>query len=164
MQEIIVLCGQYLYLLVLATAMLVLWRCESHERRRLLLVGVIAGVLAFVFTKLGGLLINDPRPFVIAHTLPLIPHGADNGFPSDHTVLCMTVAGVLALRKQWIGGMLALCALLVGAARVLAGLHHPLDILGGIAIALLAVAGGYYIASCVERFFGWGQAPPCNRS
>lgn len=164
MQAIIVFCGQYLYLLVLAVALLVMVRSEPHERRHLLLVGMIAGVLAVVLTKVGGLLVNDPRPFVVAHTLPLIPHGTDNGFPSDHTVLCMTVASVFVLRKKWLGGVLMLCALLVGMSRVLAGLHHPLDILGGVGIALVAVAFGHFSAPHVQRFLMKRGYPRADRN
>jgi undecaprenyl-diphosphatase len=100
-------------------------------------------------TKVGGLLL---RPFVVAHTLPLIPHGVDNGFPSDHTVLCMTMAGVVALQHKWFGSVLIVLALLVGASRVLAGLHHPMDILGGIGIAFVSVAFGHFSAPHVQRF------------
>ena len=28
-----------------------------------------------------------PRPFVVQHVAPLFPRDADNGFPSDHTLL-----------------------------------------------------------------------------
>lgn len=148
---VIAWCGQYLYLLVGALTLGVWWRSEPLARRHLLMVGVLTGVVAFVLTKVSGLLINDPRPFVIAHTLPLIPHGPDNGFPSDHTVLCMTLAGIVALQRKWFGSVLIVLALLVGASRVLAGLHHPIDVLGGVSIALVAVACGHVSAPHAHR-------------
>jgi undecaprenyl-diphosphatase len=69
----------------------------------------------------------DPRPFVTQHVAPLFPHAPDNGFPSDHTLASM---------------FLAVCALFYstrwGGARIAAHVHSPIDILGAIALAIMA--------------------------
>ena len=94
--------------------------------------------MAFALTKLAGALYLDPRPFVAHHFLPLIPHEVDNGFPSDHTVLSMLIALTVCHFSIEMGWVLTGLALLVGVARVLCGIHNPIDIVGAVLIAVLA--------------------------
>ena len=100
--------------------------------------------LSFVLAKLLGALFNDPRPFVSDHVQPLIAHVADNGFPSDHTLLTMAIASIVFVYHRKLGILLAISAFIVGYARVLAGLHHMIDIIGAIVIAIAAVAGVFF--------------------
>ena len=81
----------------------------------------------------------DPRPFVTGHIAPLFPHPAANGFPSDHTLLAMVLAMcVLFYSRKWGVALVALAAA-IGAARVAAHVHHWVDILGAMALAVIAV-------------------------
>jgi undecaprenyl-diphosphatase len=84
-------------------------------------------------------------------SLPLIPHEADNGFPSVHTLYAMTTAAVIIIFKRKTGILLALLAVMVGVARVLAGVHHTADIIGGLAIAVFAVFLGWLILKLFSR-------------
>lgn len=112
----------------------------------MLLAFVIAGVLAVILDKLGGMLYYDPRPFVSRHITPLITHAADNGFPSEHTVFTMTLSAVLIFYRRRLGILSFVLALSVGISRVAADVHSPIDIAGGIVIGLVAGYGGYYLA------------------
>lgn len=96
-------------------------------------------LVALALAKLIGAIFNDPRPFVSDHITPLIAHASDNGFPSDHTLLTMTIASVVFVYHRKLGILLALVAFLVGYARVLAGTHHMIDIVDAIVIALAAI-------------------------
>ncbi len=80
---------------------------------------------------------------MVEHVQPLITHAADNGFPSDHTLLTMTIASILFLYNKRLGIVLAILAVIVGYSRVLAKVHHPVDIFGSIVIAIIAT----YISS-----------------
>lgn len=95
--------------------------------------------LSFALAKLLGAFFNDPRPFVSDHITPLIAHVADNGFPSDHTLLTMTIAAVVFFYNRKLGVVLGIISFIVGYARVLAGIHHSIDILGAMIIAVIAV-------------------------
>lgn len=100
---------------------------------------LMAGFIAVVLTKTAGGLYFEPRPFVTQHFQPLIAHAPDNGFPSDHTVVS-TLAALLCLGfNRTLGCGLLLLALLVGATRVLCGLHTPLDVVAAMAIAAVSV-------------------------
>lgn len=76
---------------------------------------------------------------------PLFPHSIDNGFPSEHVLLAIIVAGVVFAYNRKLGVILAILGLVVGSARVLANVHHPIDIIGGVTIALISI----FCAHCV---------------
>lgn len=109
---------------------------------------VIGGVLAILVAIIGSRLYYDPRPFVVGHFTPYFPHTNDNGFPSDHTLLASFLGFmVLRYKKGW-GSLLLILALIIGLARVIAGVHHLADIAGafactGISILAIALASRY---------------------
>ena len=143
MNSIISFCAQYLYL-VLGLGAAAYWIMLSNERKlKVIIYGVMTGVIAYILARVGSMLYNNPRPFVVDHVAPLFQHAADNGFPSDHTLITAAIAmAIFAVSKKW-GLVLLLGSVIVGYSRVLAHVHHVLDILGS-----LAFVGIGYIAAC----------------
>lgn len=115
------------------------WSLPVTKRTGFILSLATAGVCSFILTNLARALYFDPRPFVVHNFTPLIPHAADNGFPSDHTVLGLTIAFALWRFSNKLGLIASFLALLIGISRIYVGLHSPLDITASIAIALVAV-------------------------
>ena len=137
---------------VVPIVLVIAWFWPGHDvpgRRRLLVaVGVSAvlnGIVLLVLAKV----INHPRPFVELHLTPLFAHGNDSSFPSDHTILGMALAAPLVWRRHPLGYVLAVWTLLVGFARVAAGIHWPTDIIGTALIALALGALALPLASVV---------------
>ncbi|HSW78420.1 MAG TPA: phosphatase PAP2 family protein [Candidatus Babeliales bacterium] len=146
MDSIITFCAKYLFIAVI---IIWLWAWIQSSRKNkieLSLSTVIAFIIAAVLDKLLSKLYYDPRPFVSHHLTPLIHHTADNGFPSEHTLFSVTLAAVLIFYRPKLAYLALVMALIVGLARVAASLHSPIDIVGGAAIALLAVYAGRYLA------------------
>jgi undecaprenyl-diphosphatase len=79
----------------------------------------------------------NPRPFVVGGFGPLISHAPDNGFPSDHVLLVSAIASIVTFYSKKYAIALWIIALLVGISRMYVGVHHSLDVLGSIFIALL---------------------------
>lgn len=130
--------AQYLYLLVLCIGIIFFFIQPWKIKKSMIISSIIIGPLAFVLSRIAGLLYYDPRPFVIGHFVPLIAHAADNGFPSDHVLLTGAVAMVIWFyNKKW-SAVLWVLALLIGWARVYSGIHHVTDIVGSIVIVLLS--------------------------
>lgn len=102
-------------------------------------------LLAFVLSRIAGPLYYNPRPFAVGHFTPLIPHIPDNGFPSDHTLLFATIAAIAWYYEKRVSLLLWILALGVGAYRVYAGVHHPIDIAGSMAIAFASAWVAYAI-------------------
>ncbi len=146
MNTLIILSAKYLYIVIILAAIgLTFYKTKIERRVEMIVTAVIAAIIVLALIWLSSHLFYSTRPFVIGHFQPLVSHSADNGFPSDHTAISMGAAFVIYLFNKKAGIILAILALWVGASRVLAGIHHPIDILGSIIIALIAVAAAKLI-------------------
>jgi len=93
--------------------------------------------LTYAVAKIGSLLYFDARPFVVGNFIPLFSHIPDNGFPSDHTLLAGALAVITFFYNKKTGLIFFLLSFLVGASRVMAGVHHWMDVFGSLVIALV---------------------------
>lgn len=108
-------------------------------------------VLGYVLAQVGAAVYNDPRPFSQDHVKPLIPHAADNGFPSDHGLLAAAiVAAFLLLDLRYIAVFVVL-GVLVDWARVGAGIHHVIDVVGSAAFVAIGLMIGYVVTPLILR-------------
>jgi membrane-associated phospholipid phosphatase len=73
---------------------------------------------------------------------PWFSHPADNGFPSDHTAVAVLTSLVVLFHRRTAGLVLLALGVLIGAARVLAHVHHVQDIVAGGVIGLVAALLG----------------------
>lgn len=155
--DLTIFAAKYLVFIEAAVALgavaFALYRQPRPEVLRWLIAAGIAGVMAEVFTQIGGALYSDPRPFAAGHFHPLIPHAADNGFPSDHALLAAFLVACVVLIRLWVVvPVVAVLGVLVDWARVGAGIHHPVDVIG----SAVFVAVGAVIAIVVTPFvFDW---------
>ncbi len=138
MDELILFCAKYLFAAIPLILLFVFWQISWEQRKLLILRGILVLILALVLAKGGGALYFEPRPFVVQHTVPLIPHDADNGFPSDHTLLCFACAFLIIPFAPRAIGPALLIAATVGMARIASLLHTPFDIVASILMAALA--------------------------
>lgn len=100
-----------------------------------------AAAIGLLANFLIGYLWYRPRPFVAGIGQAWIAHAPTSSFPSDHLTAQWAIAGVLLLNRRtrlW-GLGLALLGLPMAWARIYLGLHYPSDMLGGLAIATVAV-------------------------
>lgn len=151
MDALIVFAAKYLYLFCIALFFFALWKLEAKKRLDFILLSIFSFPLSLLVGKILNHVIQDPRPFVAEHSKPLIEHAPDNGFPSDHTLLAMTIAAVVFPYNKKLGVLLFVLAALTGISRVLAKVHHPLDILGSTLIAIAVTA----IVFLLLRFARW---------
>jgi undecaprenyl-diphosphatase len=105
-------------------------------KKKIVITSILSLPLSLVIAKIASHFIYNPRPFVVLNSLPLISHAADNGFPSDHTLICAAVASIVFLYNKKLGIFLFVLTAFVGLSRILALVHHPIDILGSILIAI----------------------------
>jgi len=96
---------------------------------------------AFIVSRILSNLYYSTRPFVAQNFTPLISHAPDNGFPSDHALLSFTLASVMfAFSRKW-GAIIFAIGTGIGLARIIAGIHSPVDIIG----SLIVGAGSVFI-------------------
>ncbi len=140
-----ILSAKYLFVLpILILGIFFLLQPRSAQKN-ILIFALPSLALTYLISLLAGHLYYDPRPFVVGNFTPLLPHAPDNGFPSDHALLvsAVTMIGIYVNRK--LGVLLWVLAVIVAAARVYVGLHHPIDVLGSMAISVLATTSVYLL-------------------
>jgi len=132
---LIVFAAKYLFLVIPAIAFIYWLTAPSRTRKYLFFLGMAVGLISVIIGQAIAYFYFDPRPFVTGHFQPLIPHVADNGFPSDHTLLSAVIAATLTTVSVPMGIVLWVITAMVAIARVSAGLHHAIDVIGSICIA-----------------------------
>jgi len=149
---VIVFFATYLaYLLVaLFLALVFFSRYAKREKWELLLVAGAASIIArFGATELIRFFYHHPRPFAELPGVHALFTDSSWSFPSGHATFFFALATAVYLynRKWGIGFFVA--ATFVAAARVMAGVHYPTDILGG---ALVGIVVAYAVFSLVRAF------------
>ncbi len=139
MNALIIFVAQYLIILVPIVLLQLLWTLPQKERVRFVALSVFSLALAYIFAKIGSHLYDNPRPFMVGAFDPLVPHGIENGFPSMHTLFAATTAALIFTKQKVTGAALYFVAVLIGTARVIAGVHHGIDVVAGLTLAIAAV-------------------------
>lgn len=142
---LIVFGAKYLIALSVALSLGYVVFAQRAVRRRMVLVAAFALPLAYAVAKTASFFYYNARPFVVENSTPLVAHVADNGFPSDHTLLATALASVVLVYSRTWGALLWLLALCIGVSRVLADVHHVVDIAASAAIAAAVVSGVYVL-------------------
>lgn len=145
MNNIIIFCASYLYLFIILGIGIAWLRTTKNLKLQFIVATVIAGVIAFILSRIASKVYYDPRPFVTEHVKPLIAHAADNGFPSDHALLTMTLTAITYFYNKKLALSMLLLTVIVGISRILAKIHSPLDIGAGWLFGIVGAVAGYYL-------------------
>ena len=117
------------------------FKVESRRRYEIYSRVLMAGLTSYVVAKILGLMYQPEqlRPFELLGVNPGAAYLNNPGFPSDHALFAMflVLAVWYALRRRSITIIMLTMALLVGVGRILALVHTPLDVVGGMAVACL---------------------------
>ena len=101
------------------------------------------GVTTYGLAKLIGWLYQPEtlRPFEKLGVDPGAMYLNNPGFPSDHVLFLtfLTLAVWFSTRNKLLGAIMLLITLLTAIGRVLALVHTPLDVIGGMLIALVGI-------------------------
>lgn len=127
------------YVIFLLLALATIWfllGVPRAKRKEVIIFAVPSVLLTFLLSLIAAKLYSNPRPFVVGHFTPLVAHGFDNGFPSDHTLVSAVVSAIVWRYNRVVGSVLFGLTLLVGLSRVYVGVHHLIDIIGAIVIAV----------------------------
>lgn len=109
-----------------------------------IVITVLSALIAALVLKA---IVHEARPFIANPAIkPLFTYGGHDSFPSGHAALLYAFAMAVALYHERTGWIFFLFALLVSWCRVIAGIHYPADIMGGVVL-------GLGIAYCVHRVF-----------
>lgn len=105
-----------------------------------------SGGLAVFFDLILKNLIQIPRPFLALNNIQTLFPEAGYAFPSGHATFFAALAISIFFLNKKAGYFFMFFALLIGLARIIAGVHFPVDILGGFALgAFVAYVVAYFI-------------------
>ena len=99
-------------------------------------------VLAWGSATIIKILFHTLRPFVVFPQIHSLFFESGFAFPSGHSAVVSAIAVTLFFANKKIGYLFMFFALLVGLARIVAGVHFPIDILGGF---ILGSAIAYFL-------------------
>jgi membrane-associated phospholipid phosphatase len=120
--------------------------------RLLIYQWVFTVVVTILFTDVLKLLFHAPRPYQVAPELVnlLVAQRSNFGFPSGHVAIAMAMVGLAVFwsKRQWLWLVAIGFTLLVGWARMYAGVHYPQDVVGGVVVGLLSLLFSL-------RYFDW---------
>lgn len=91
--------------------------------------GILVEIIRFFY--------HHPRPF-IAHSVNQLISASGYSFPSGHAAFFFAFASAVYFHNKKLGFWFLGASIFISVARVIVGVHYPLDILGGAIIGLLA--------------------------
>jgi membrane-associated phospholipid phosphatase len=137
---LIKLIADYLVIPIVLLAAWAFFALPARVRYRRIAWAVVMGLATLLVGKIASLFYQGQRPFEALHEAPKAAYLANHGFPSDHVlfVFAITFAVWAATKNPKLSGLLLAMSCLVAIGRILALVHTPLDVAGGIICALLA--------------------------
>lgn len=115
-----------------------LWAGWHAHAARPYLAAVVAGAaLASLLSHLIAAWLAMPRPFVAGLVPAYIVHGPSAALPSTHATVMFFIGFAFILRAALrpVGAVVLVLAALTGWARIYVGVHSPIDIVAGMALA-----------------------------
>jgi undecaprenyl-diphosphatase len=150
MHTLLLFCAKYLVFIIGLIAFIYWLTLPKYLKLQMVIFAVVSAIIAGALAKAGAMLYNDPRPFITSHVTPLFPHGADNGFPSDHTLFAGFVAATVDMASRKLGAILLVLALIVGISRVIGHIHHPIDIIGSLVFVLVGAIVANFVTPLIS--------------
>ena len=141
--------ASYLPYLLVAAFLLLLYLSSYSKRNKLYIFCVTTAsalIARFGVTELIRFFYHRPRPFMVYPQIHALFVDNEWSFPSGHATFFFAMAAAIYLyNKKWgIGFFIATLAVTI--SRVVAGVHYPSDILGGMIIGILVAYATFYIA------------------
>jgi undecaprenyl-diphosphatase len=137
--------ADYLIIPIVLTGGFVLLFTPKKQRYQVWSRAILVGLVALLFAKTISLLYQGQRPFEALGVQPGAAFLPNPGFPSDHALLVFAVTFIVwaSTKNKPLSAVLLALSILVAVGRILALVHTPADIAGGILCAFLAAVCMY---------------------
>lgn len=144
--------ASYFQLFLIAGFLLVLYFSIYSKREKLYLFWTTAlsiVVARGVITEIIRFFYHRPRPFLAHQLHQLISKNVSTwSFPSGHSAFFFAAATAIYLQNKKWGVWFFISAILMNISRIIAGVHYPSDILGGM---VMGIAVGYSVFYVAEK-------------
>jgi undecaprenyl-diphosphatase len=154
------LVNEYLVLTGLSLLLFGLWFTGQQpavraRHQRALIVALLAVLVANAVVKGLNLVYFRPRPFAGHPVTLLFYRPTDSSWPSNPATAAFALASAQWLHNRRTGAVGLVLAGLMAVARVIAGVHYPLDVISG---SLIGYTTAWWLARKappVDRLTGW---------
>jgi membrane-associated phospholipid phosphatase len=117
------------------------WKALKQKWKEIVLA-FFSGISAWVLAQILKVIFHTSRPILsLGNVVPLLNKDS-HAFPSGHATFFMALAFAIYLSHKKAGYLFIFFALLIGIARIMAGVHFPADILGGY---ILGIFVAYFV-------------------
>ena len=143
--------SEYLIYILLSLTIYFVWKRNWKQ----LLVIIISLGLTVLIRKVTGILIFEPRPFVVNPNLLLYPtfKAGESSFFSGHAANSFAFAGSVFWYRKKLGIVLLIIAGIIASGRVLAGLHYIWDVgIGAMVGVLISYAIKNFSFIIIKKF------------
>lgn len=153
LDKLMIFGADYLLYITILLVFILGIRGGVKDKKALLLI-LLTWPIAVLMIKIIHLFSIEPRPFIQYNFSPLINQYSDASFPSRHaTIMAIPAFAYIYYKSKW-ALLFILLMLWVGTARVFVGVHYPIDIVGGILIAIASLLVAVQIKNFLKiRFF-----------
>jgi membrane-associated phospholipid phosphatase len=105
----------------------------------------LSGIAAYVLAYIVKFIVHAPRPFDAFKDVHSLITETGYAFPSGHATFFAALAVSIFFMHKRAGYVFMVFALVIGIARIMAGVHFPIDILGGFVLgAIVSYAVAYF--------------------
>jgi undecaprenyl-diphosphatase len=112
-------------------------RLRFDKKWREIFTALISAGLGWFMAEVIKNAVQSPRPFEAIDGINNLFPEVGYAFPSQHATFFTALAFAIYLQHKKAGYFFLFLALAIGVARVVAGVHYPIDILGGIVLGIL---------------------------
>lgn len=139
---------------VILTALLIYLYKHEDKREGIkdLFIVLATAVAAWFIAHWAKDVFHTLRPFDADTSVISLVSESGYAFPSGHATFFMALASVLWYYHKYLGLFFGISAVIIGIARISAGVHWPIDILGGLFLGLAIGTTAYkLVSSLMER-------------
>lgn len=130
-----------IFLVILIGTYALIFKVPKGHRLQAYARVLMAGLLAYFLAKMIGLIFQPSilRPFELLGKMAGASFLNNPGFPSDHILLVAAIVCAVwfETKQKFITILLVVLMIAICIGRVLALVHSPIDVVGGIMIALI---------------------------
>lgn len=139
LDSVIIFCAKYLpYIMAGAVVLFLIFGRDKKRELKMIFYGAASVILSrLIITEIIRLIYPGLRPFMVYDFTPLI-YDFNSSFPSGHAAFFFALAVIIFIfHKKW-GIVYFLGTIIIVLSRIMAGVHWPVDILGGLAVGIVS--------------------------
>lgn len=124
---------------------------ELKQKVKEILLVFVSAMIAWAGAWILKHLVGSLRPFDALQNVHQLFPESGFAFPSGHATFFSALAAAMYMYHKKVGIMFGVGALLIGLARIIGGVHFPIDIVGGYILGISISCVAYYFIRLIGK-------------